>query len=198
MPVVAVTGGIAVGKTVMMRYWSSKYEFPIFDTDDVGRDLLLDLEIKKNIRHIFGSKVFDAEGEVDRLSLQGRIFSNIEEKRALESLLHPHIRRVSQEKIHAFLKKHAYCLVVVPLLYETNTAKNYDRVCLVESALDQRVRRCFDRGLSEDVTLAIMHAQASSQQRISVSDDVLYNVQDFSFFYKQIDDLYQQYGQQFL
>ncbi|MEC8882123.1 MAG: dephospho-CoA kinase [Pseudomonadota bacterium] len=198
MPVVAVTGGIAVGKTVMMRYWSSKYEFPIFDTDDIGRDLLLTHEIKKNIRHIFGSKVFDAEEEVDRLSIQRRIFSNSEEKRALESLLHPHIRRVSQEKIHAFLKKYAYCLVVVPLLYETNTAKNYDRVCLVESALDQRVRRCFDRGLSEDVTLAIMHAQASSQQRISVSDDVLYNVQDFSFFYKQIDDLYRQYGQQFL
>ena len=40
MTVVALTGGIAVGKTAMMEYWQSNFSIPIFDTDDVGRQLL--------------------------------------------------------------------------------------------------------------------------------------------------------------
>ena len=75
-----MTGGIAVGKTVMMNYWKSQYDIPIFDLDDVGRDLLKDEGLKKSISVIFGLEVFNESGDIDRLSLQSRIFSNKDEK----------------------------------------------------------------------------------------------------------------------
>lgn len=193
MVVIAVTGGIAVGKSVMMQYWRSRYTPPIFDLDDIGRELLHDDAIKREVFHIFGAEAKAENGEVDRSFVQKRIFSCLEEKKALEGLLHPFIREEAKKRIDVFLKSSAYCLVIVPLLFETKTAKNYDRVCLVESALDQRVRRCFDRGFSESVILAIMQSQASSEERVSISDDLLYNMKDFAFFYEQIDRLYTQY-----
>lgn len=188
-----MTGGIAVGKTVMMNYWKSQYDIPIFDLDDVGRDLLKDEGLKKSISVIFGLEVFNESGDIDRLSLQSRIFSNKDEKIQLESLLHPKIRQISREKVSVFLEKHSFCLVITPLLYETNAMQNYDRVCLVDSPLDQRVRRCFDRGLSEEMILAILNAQATTKERFTISDDVLSNMKDLSFFYGQIDRLYQKY-----
>jgi dephospho-CoA kinase len=194
MTVVALTGGIAVGKTAMMEYWQSNFSIPIFDTDDVGRQLLTEAEILTEVKNIFGESVI-VGGQIDRVAVQRRIFAHPSEKIALESLLHPHIRERSQALIAQYLKSNPYCIVVVPLLYETDTAANYDRVCVVESALDQRVRRCFDRGLSEKVTLAIMQSQASSEQRLSIAHDVLYNVQDFSFFYEQIDELHASYSE---
>lgn len=193
MAVVALTGGIAVGKTAMMNYWQSRYVIPIFDTDDIGRQLLTEASIQAEVVKIFGDDVV-ADGCIDRVAVQRRIFAHPVEKQALESLLHPHIRERSQALIDAHLSQHPYCIVVVPLLFETDTASNYDRVCVVESALDQRVRRCFDRGLTERVTLAIMQSQASSEERLSIAHDVLYNVQDFSFFYEQIDQLQTTYA----
>lgn len=196
MTVVALTGGIAVGKTAMMNYWQSNYSIPIFDTDDIGRQLLTEDAILVEVENIFGESVIE-NGKIDRVAVQRRIFTNPDEKTALESLLHPHIRSRSQALIESHLQSYPYCIVVVPLLYETDTAANYDRVCVVESALDQRVRRCFDRGLTEKVTLAIMQSQASSEQRLSIAHDVLYNVKDFSFFYEQIDQLHASYAKLF-
>ena len=193
MGVIAVTGGIAVGKSVMMQYWRSRYSPPIFDMDDIGRELLHEDVIKREVFHIFGAEAMAQNGCVDRVFVQKRIFSFADEKKALERLLHPYIREEAKKRIDVYLKNSPYCLVIVPLLFETKTAKNYDRVCVVESALDQRVRRCFDRGFSESVILAIMQSQASSEDRISISDDVLYNLKDFTFFYEQIDRLYTQY-----
>ena len=193
MAIIAVTGGIAVGKSVFMEYWRTHFTEPVVDTDDIGR-LLLDREdIKNELIQIFGSQVLDNNQNVDRHIVQKEIFSNQSKKNDLEALLHPMIRYEFQKKSKVYLAHHAYCVVIVPLLFETNTASSYDRVCLVESALDQRIRRCFDRGMSESLTLAVLHAQATSEQRVSISDDILYNVKDFNFFYTQIDKLHKQY-----
>ena len=197
MVAVAMTGGIAVGKTVMMAYWNAQFDIPIFDTDDIGRSLLKQDMVKNELLNLFGKEVFLANGDIDRVAIQGRIFTHAKERDALESILHPLIRQESQALIDQFSKKYPYCIVIVPLLFETKTADSYERVCVVESGLDQRIRRCFDRGLSESVTLAILHAQATSEQRLSIADDVLYNVKDFGFFYTQIDQFFKRYDDMF-
>lgn len=194
MAIISVTGGIAVGKSVMMKYWQTQFAEPMIDTDDIGRDLLRQDVVKQSLVAILGEQILSSDGSVHRQAVQAEIFSDVQKKQHVESLLHPLIRQEVHRLAQASLKVHAYCLVVVPLLYETDTAHQYDRVCLVDSGLDQRVRRCFDRGMSETMTLAVMHSQATSEQRLSISDDILYNVKDFSFFYAQIDKLHAQYA----
>ena len=194
MAVIAITGGIAVGKSAMQAYWESKYTQPVFDLDDIGRDLLQEVTIKQSIHSLFGSEVLTADGQLDRQYLKERIFLHHGERAKLEALMHPHIRRVAQVRVQDCLKQHAYCLVVVPLLFETQTAALYDRVCVVESVLDQRVRRCLDRGLSEEVTMAVLQAQASNEQRRRIAHDLIYNFRDFAFFYEQIDRLQHDYN----
>lgn len=197
MVAVAMTGGIAVGKTVMMSYWNAQFDIPIFDTDDIGRVLLEQDMVKNEVLNLFGKTVFLANGDINRVAVQDRIFTNDQERDVLESILHPLIRQESQILIDTFSKSHPYCIAIVPLLFETKTADSYERVCVVESALDQRIRRCFERGLSETVTLAILQAQATSEQRLSIADDLLYNVKDFGFFYTQIDQLFKRYDEIF-
>lgn len=195
MTVIAITGGIAVGKSAMQTYWESKYTQPVFDLDDIGRALLQKDHIKQAICRLFGSSVLTVDGELDRQYLKDRIFLHADEREALEHLLHPHIRSVAQMHVQECLQRHPYCLVVVPLLFETQTVRLYDRVCVVESSLDQRVRRCLDRGLSEEVTLAVLQTQASTIQRRSIADDLIYNLRDFHFFYEQIDQLQNVYNE---
>tara|TARA_B100001989_G_C24533261_1_gene462872 strand:+ start:1209 stop:1811 length:603 start_codon:yes stop_codon:yes gene_type:complete len=193
MTIIAVTGGVAVGKSVMMAYWQANFTAPIFDMDDIGRAFLEQSSVKNEVVRILGNQILCSDGNIDRRYAQQLMFSDVEKKHAMESFLHPLIRNESQRMAENFLREYPFCVVVVPLLYETGTAGLYDRVCVVESALDQRIRRCFDRGMSETVTLSILQSQASSEQRLSISHDIIYNMKDFSSFYSQIDTIHARY-----
>ena len=140
MAVVVITGGIGAGKTELLAYWQSRYAIPIFDTGDIGRSLLKDHKLQLAIHAIFPVSILSENGCIDKVRIQRRIFHHPAEKHALESLLHPIIRQKSREQITKHLRSYPYCVVVVPLLYETGTHGQYDRVCVIESDMAKRVR----------------------------------------------------------
>lgn len=193
---IAVTGGIAAGKTVFTDYCAQRHHVPVLDTDRLTHHLLqTDSEVAQGIRSLFGATVFAEDGQINRQRLRERVFASTQDKKALEAMMHPKIR----DAVTAWASgQHApFLFVAVPLLVETNTAARYDRIVVVDSPLEARLARCLQRGLTHEMAKKIMDTQAGRWDRAACADDLVYNMRSFSFFYKQIDDLICQYRRLF-
>lgn len=193
---IAVTGGIAAGKTVFTDYCAQRHRIPVLDTDGLTHHLLqADAVVAQGIRSIFGSDVFAEGGQINRQVLRERVFASAQDKKALETIMHPKIRDAVSKWASA--QQASFLFVAVPLLVETNTAARYDRIVVVDSTLEARLARCLQRGLTDEMAKRIMDTQAGRWDRAACADDLVYNMRSFSFFYNQIDNLICQYRRLF-
>ena len=172
---IGLTGGIGSGKTSVSDIFS-ELGVPVIDTDLVARQLTArDGAALPEIRSAWGESVMRPDGELDRDALRRRIFAAPEERRRLEAILHPLIRR---QVVAALAELDApYVVVVIPLLVETgNYRELLDRVLVVDCPESLQVERVRARsGLSAEDVSAIISAQADRSSRIAAADDVIAN-----------------------
>src|SRR5690606_28429969 len=90
---------------------------PVLDADLIARELVEPKQPAFDaIVHRFGAAIL-RDGVLDRARLREIVFSNPEEKRWLEALLHPLVYSEIGRRIATLSAP--YCIVVVPLLLET-------------------------------------------------------------------------------
>ncbi|MCU0809576.1 MAG: dephospho-CoA kinase [Thiobacillaceae bacterium] len=175
---IGLTGGIGSGKTSVADIFS-ELGVPVIDTDVIARQLTaLDGAALPAIRAVWGESVMRPDGELDRVALRRRIFADPEERRQLEAILHPLIRR---QVVAALAELDApYVVVVIPLLVETGSYRELlDRVLVVDSPESLQVERVRARsGLSAEEVSAIISAQADRASRIAAADDIIANDAD--------------------
>jgi len=111
---VAITGGIASGKSVVSK-WFEDQKFSVFYADQIGHELFEDQYFKIEIEDIFGKEVIN-NGSVDRAKLGDIIFNSVEKRKQLNELLHPEILKKMQQIINASLKE--ILIFEIPLLFE--------------------------------------------------------------------------------
>jgi hypothetical protein len=95
MRVMALTGGIASGKSTVCR---GLREFlpsvVIFDCDTaVHRLLEADPEVAAIVLETFGDQALDGNGRIDRHFLRGRVFADEAARLRLEAILHPRVKQ---------------------------------------------------------------------------------------------------------
>jgi len=172
--IVALTGGIASGKTLVSDAFA-KLGVPIIDTDVIahqivepGQPALLE------IASAFGSQIINKDGRLSREKLRSIIFSEPEQRLKLEAILHPRIR---QAVIDAIAKvTYDYCIVVIPLLAEKGAYPFVNRILVVDVDPDVQISRLMSRdGSSRKQAEQILASQASRKERLSIADDVLDN-----------------------
>jgi dephospho-CoA kinase len=171
---IALTGGIASGKTLVADEFA-RLGVPVIDTDVIahqlvepGQPALLEIE------SAFGSQIINADGRLNRLALRALIFSNPDERKKLETILHPIIRYEAGKAIAQVTA--AYCIFVIPLLAERGTYPNVDRVLVVDVGPETQVQRLMARdNCSRKQAEQALASQASRKQRLSIADDVLDN-----------------------
>ncbi|HEX4620680.1 MAG TPA: dephospho-CoA kinase, partial [Myxococcaceae bacterium] len=91
MQLIGLTGGIATGKSTvsgMLRALGAR----LLDADEIARDVAEPgtpglAEIARRFPGVVG-----ADGRLDRAALGARVFSNEDERRALNAILHPRIQ----------------------------------------------------------------------------------------------------------
>jgi dephospho-CoA kinase len=172
---IGLTGGIGSGKTSVSDIFS-ELGVPVIDTDLVARQLTArDGAALPEIRSAWGESVMRTDGELDRDALRRRIFADPEERRRLEAILHPLIRRQVVAELAAL--DAPYVVVVIPLLVETgNYRELLDRVLVVDCPESLQVERVRARsGLSAEEVSAIISAQADRSSRIAAADDIIVN-----------------------
>ena len=89
---VGLTGGIGSGKSIVATLFA-RHGVPVIDTDEIARTLVVPGKpAHREIVSVFGRKVLDAAGGIDRVRLRKIVFGDVAERRRLETILHPLIR----------------------------------------------------------------------------------------------------------
>ncbi len=190
---VGLTGGIGSGKTTVADMFAARGA-AIVDTDQIAHALTAPGGAAiPEIETAFGSSLLDTNGALDRARMRALVFSDPAAKARLEAILHPLIRRETDQA--AQLADGLYLMFVVPLLFESGTWKNrVSRVLVVDCPEPLQVARVKARsGLPDTQIAAIMASQASRQQRLSIADDVIANDAGAAALLPQVDRLHRLY-----
>jgi dephospho-CoA kinase len=189
---VALTGGIASGKTTVSNAFLA-LGVPVVDADILARQAVaIDSLGLRKVTDRFGLEILQNDGSLDRAKLREIIFSDSSARADLESIVHPEVRRLTNELINTFEQSgHPYCLIVIPLLVETGQQDRYDHIVVVDVAVETQIKRLQSRdGGTVDDAKKILNSQASRDDRLAIADDVITNNGDISGINKQVNDLH--------
>ena len=168
MIVIGITGSIGMGKTTisaMLRL----LRIPVFDSDKVVKEILENnKEVKEKISNIWPEAIisFKKEKKINRNLLSKKIFRRTSEKRKLEKIIHPIVKR----KRDSFISKNKDCYFVgldVPLLYETGTNKECHYIFLANTSKKIQRNRVLKReNMNEEKFNLINNSQWSFERKI--------------------------------
>tara|TARA_Y100000817_G_scaffold117766_1_gene92331 strand:- start:142 stop:738 length:597 start_codon:yes stop_codon:yes gene_type:complete len=188
--IVGLTGGIGSGKSVAGDFFI-ELGIDVIDADHVSKNILDDNEsAKKLFLEHFGEKFIDKNNNVDRALLRDEIFKNEDKKEALESIIHPLVR----EEIFNFIENSnsVYKIIMVPLIYETNSQDFYDKIVVVDCKEENQIIRASKRdNKTKNDIINIIKNQASSDERMSIADEVIKNDSSLDDLKKQVIKVHQ-------
>lgn len=168
---IALTGGIGSGKSTVARRWVELGATEI-DADVLAREVVAPGSTGLSlVAEQFGPEVLAADGTLDRAALAKIAFSSEENRKLLESILHPLIQQLALEKVEGLSGVIVY---TIPLFVESNSKLKFDKVVTISCDEAVRVKRLVEsRGMSEGEAISRISAQASDAQREAVSDIVI-------------------------
>jgi dephospho-CoA kinase len=191
-PLIGLTGGIGTGKSTVCKLFAER-GVAVIDADAVAKELVaLDQPALQAIVQEFGKGIIDAKGRLRRDRLRSIVFSDPEQRKRLEKLLHPLI--LEEMLSRANRAEGPHCILCIPLLVETDQSSAVDRVLVVDAPQALQIQRVMERDhLTIDEIKAIMHAQASREDRLEAADDVIMNASDMTKLAEQVNALHQKY-----
>jgi dephospho-CoA kinase len=176
--VVGLTGGIGSGKSAVAERLA-RHGAHVVDTDALAHELTgPDGAAMPAIRARFGDAVIASDGRLDRAAMRARVFADPDERRALESILHPMIRDASEAALVSDPAAAApYAVLVIPLLVESGRPRDRcDRVLVVDCDPALQIERVIARsGLARDEAERIVRAQVDRATRLAAADDIVDN-----------------------
>ena len=172
--IIGLTGGIGSGKSIAGKYFN-ELGIDTIDADDVAKNILDDnTKAKQLFLECFGDEFLDQDNKINRDLLRTKIFTDIEKKNKLELIIHP----IVLEEITEFISKSdsIYSIIIVPLIFETNSQDFYDKIIVIDCDEDLQIERASQRDdKSEQDIINIMKNQASREERNSIADDIILN-----------------------
>ena len=175
--IIGITGGISTGKSTFARCLHDLTGANFFDADRAAHELVEnDPEVRERLRAHFGEQIFSATGELNRAALRAIVFADREQKRALEQILHPRIRRQWAAEAEESRKTGELFLADIPLLYETNGETLCDRVVVVACSPEIQLQRLVARGrLDSSAAREMIASQLPLREKILRADHVVWN-----------------------
>ncbi len=192
MLVIGLTGGIGSGKSTVAEMFES-LGVPIIDMDRIARQIVEPGQpALTQIKQAFGEKIVAASGQLNRQQLSKIIFDSVKKRQQLEAILHPLIRQETARQLAEL--KSPYCIVVIPLLLESEQRSLVDRVLVVDVPESLQITRTMQRdGISAAQVRKILAAQVGRDSRLNAADDVIDNSAAMEDIRHRVDELDQQY-----
>lgn len=176
MDVIALTGGIAAGKSTVASRWRERGAV-VIDADDLARRAVaVGTPGLAAIVDRFGDGVLDSDGALDRAALARLVFTDEATRHALNAIVHPEVRRLYRESVEEARVRDPEAIIVydVPLLVEARAKDEFDLVVVVDAPAEVRTQRLVvDRGMSEDDARSRVSAQVSDDERRAMADVVI-------------------------
>jgi dephospho-CoA kinase len=176
MPILGITGGIAMGKTTFRQMLLERIPAEFFDADACAKALLNeDPAVRDAIIRQIHPQAYDASGVPDRRLLRELIYQNPELKDTLEAILHPVIRGRWLKEAETAKKAGRLFLVDIPLLFETKAEAFFDHLVVVACSLNKQISRLAGRGLSPEISEKIIASQIPIEIKIKGAHHVIWN-----------------------
>lgn len=193
MPLLALTGGIASGKsTIAARL--AELGAVIVDADQIVRDVQSPgSEVLARIADTFGAEVIAPDGTLDRAALGARVFGDDAALASLNAIVHPAVRAESARRFAAAFEADADAVVVydVPLLVEARVDDPWDLIVVADAPAALRERRLVElRGMDAAQARARIAAQVSDEQRRAVADVLIDTTGTLEGTRSQVDALW--------
>ena len=192
MHAIALTGGIASGKSTVRKIFES------LGIETVCADVAARQVVEKGsdaltlIAKHFGETILTQDGSLNRKALGGIIFTQPTEKKWLEGLLHPLIR----DQLHTDAKRATspYVILDIPLLTEPNV-QDYayiQSVIVISVDPELQISRVCERDSISRVQAQIIIAnQVSQEERLKLADYVIYNDAGHESLERQVEAVHE-------
>lgn len=191
--VVALTGGIASGKSAVARRFEA-LGIHVYDADVAAREVVAPREAAlTEIEFVFGAEVLNPDGSLDRRAMRERVFADPVARKKLEEIIHPRVRAWLRRRVG--MDRGPYCMLAIPLLVENREQYAWvDRMLLVDAPEALQIERLVQRdSITREIALRMLAAQSSRQQRSAIADDVIVNDGEESALDVQVTALHARY-----
>ena len=189
--VIGLIGGIGSGKSLVAAAFS-KHGGRVISGDVLGHEALRQPDIKQRIVEHWGGRVLDRQGDMDRPSLAAIVFADAEERRKLEAIVHPYIKRRLAEEVAAARSDPKVAVIVVDaaIMLEAGWSGACDRVVFVDAPREVRLQRLAQqRGWTEKDVKAREEAQLPLGEKRARSDAVIDNSGAAEHVQEQVEQL---------
>jgi dephospho-CoA kinase len=195
-PVVGLVGGIGSGKSRVAGVFAGRGA-RVVSGDELAHAALRQPEVRAQVARRWGPHLLDEHGEVRRRALGEIVFSDPDQRRALEAMVHPWIVKRIREEVAAAQADPAVQLVVLDaaVMLEAGWAGVCDRLVYVEAPRELRLARVAgQRGWTARELEAREGAQMPLTAKAARADHVLDNSASLEHLGRQVDDLLRRWG----
>ena len=189
MRIIALTGGIGAGKSLVAQYFS-ELGARVVDADQLSRVAIeRGSEGFDKVLLRFGEAIL-RDGDIDRKALAEIIFADASARADLEAIIHPRVRELFNDVV-ADLAPDETLIYEIPLLVESKAAANFDLIITVEADLEIRKERLRKRGMFISEIERRIAAQASREEREAQADHVITNDGDEDALLRSVENLWE-------
>lgn len=187
---IGLTGGIATGKSTVSQMLVARGA-ALIDADVVARRIMEPgHSVLAKVVERFGETVLLADGQLNRKRLGEIVFSDAVERKALEDITHPAIRREMKAELEALERNNPERLVVadIPLLYESGLENLYEKIMVVYIPRSLQLERLMQRdGLTLQQAELRLAAQMDIEEKRRRADILIDNSRSYEETEGQID-----------
>lgn len=193
--IIGLTGSIASGKSTVSAMLA-KRGFPIIDADAIAR-LVVEpgSSVLEEISQQFGAEIVNADGALDREKLGKRIFGSADERRKLNQIIHPAIRKEMLSQKERWQEQGAETIIMdIPLLFESKLQSYVDKILVVSVTPAIQKKRLMERNqLTEEEAEERIASQLPMDEKERGADAVLYNNGTLEETEEQLDHVLRQW-----
>ena len=167
--IVGLTGGIASGKSTVSKMFK-ELGAEIIDADIEAKEISQREDVVSEMKNIFGNKILDENGKIDRNKIKEIVFSDKEKLKMLNNLIHPKVME-EFKKIKEKADKNDIIIFDIPLLFETGMDKMCDKIMLVFVDINTQIKRMIERdNITEELAVKIINSQMSLDEKLKKSE----------------------------
>ena len=192
MHIIAITGGIASGKSLVAKYLFDEYGAFVFDADKEAKNILMKNEVSK--------KVLDSFPSIKSLTLKEIsevVFKNKSNQKKLNDIIHPLVKIEIEKSIAIKKGKENIFIIDAALIIESGMfedLKNNGAIIVLIAAKDSiRARRALLRGgLSQKTISDRMKLQMSDEEKKKYADFVIENNSSKKSLFTKVDKFFEE------
>jgi dephospho-CoA kinase len=142
---IAVTGGIGTGKSEFCRLLEAN-GYKVLYADALAKEVLNEnTKVKNKIIQAFGKETFrDDKPDIEFLS--ANVFNNPESVLKINSIIHPVVIKIQNERMNRILQKDNVVFLEAALIFEAGIEDDFDYIILIKSTDENRIKRVLSKG----------------------------------------------------